>query len=144
MKEPPSRLFVETMLHYRQQGSYLVHSFVLMPDHFHVLLTPAEDVTLERAVQYIKGGSAHRIRKELSFRFPVWQRGFSDHRIRDARDFGTHVSYIEQNPVKKKLVRTVRDYAWSSASGAYEMDDVPQGLKPLLIGAGGGTAEAVP
>jgi putative transposase len=75
-----------------------------MPDHFHVLLTPDSQTTLERAMQFIKGGSSKRIREELSFRFPVWQRGFSDHRIRDAGDYDSHQRYIAINPVKRRLV----------------------------------------
>ena len=92
------------MLGYRDQGHYLLHAFVWMPEHFHLLITPAEDVALERAVPFIKGGSAHRIREERQLTFPVWQRGFSDHRIRDYGDYETHVRYIEQNSVKRRIV----------------------------------------
>ena len=129
--EPTCRLFVEKMMHYREEGACRLHAFVLMPDHFHILLTPAADKALERIMQYIKGGSARQIRKELSYRFPVWQRGFSDHRIRDSEDFQSHVRYLEQNPVKKGLVGTANEYRWSSACGQYEIDSIPQGLKPL-------------
>jgi len=108
-----------------------LHEFVLMPDHFHVLLTPGDTTTLERAVQFIKGGSARRIGEALQFRFPVWQRGFSDHRIWDAADYELHVRYLVQNPVKKQLVAVAAEYQWSSASGFSHMDEVPQGLKPL-------------
>lgn len=128
-------IFAQALLHYRDEGKYALHAFVLMPDHFHVLLTPAEDVTLERAVQFIKGGSARKLGESLNRRFPVWQRGFSDHRIRDAADFALHVTYIEQNPVKKGLVAKAGDYLWSSASGRYRIDAVPQGLKPLSFAA---------
>jgi putative transposase len=102
-----------------------------MPDHFHLLLTPGPDVTVERAVQFVKGGSARRIGLELNYKFPIWQRGFSDHRIRDLHDYRTHVKYLEQNPVKRRLVEMPSQYAWSSAGGAYVMNDEPQGLKPL-------------
>jgi len=117
-----------------------------MPDHLHVLLTPSEEVTLERAVQYIKGGSAHRIRKELQYRWPVWQRGFSDHRIRDWADYEGHVRYIEENPVKARLVAAASEYEWSSSCSRYGLDDCPQGLKPKEREetARSGTAEAVP
>ena len=137
-------IFVESLLHYRDTGAYKLHEFVLMPDHFHVLLTPSEDTSLERAVQFIKGGSARRIGEALHSKFPVWQRGFSDHRIRDAADLDTHVRYIAQNPVKKHLVLTAEEYRWSSASRAVGLDEVPQGLKPLRVGAAIGTAKAVP
>jgi putative transposase len=130
VKEPGCQIFLEALLHYRDEGAYRLHAFVLMPEHFHVLITPASDTTLERALQYIKGGSARRMGEELRLRFPVWQRGFSDHRIRDAEDYETHARYIERNPVKRKLVEFAGEYPWSSASGKFRLDEVPQGLKP--------------
>ncbi len=84
--KPICHIFVEALFHYRDEGAYEVHSFALMPEHFHVLLTPSSSTALERVAQLVKGGSAYRIKKDLKFRFPVWQRGFSDHRIRDAED----------------------------------------------------------
>jgi putative transposase len=133
--EPCCNLFLESLLHYRDTGVYLLHSFVLMPDHFHVLLTLAQGKTLERAVQFIKGGSARKLALERHMHFPVWQRGFSDHRIRDVEDFAGHNRYIEQNPVRKKFVSDARDFRWSSASGTFTMDAQPQGLKPREQGA---------
>jgi putative transposase len=128
---PPCEIFIESLLHYRDQGSYKLHGFVLMPDHFHTLLTPADTVALERAVQFVKGGSSHAIRETLQYKFPIWQRGFSDHRIRDASDFKQHLRYLTDNPVKKYLAPTPAGYPWSSASGTFRMDEIPQGLKPL-------------
>jgi putative transposase len=106
-----------------------------MPDHFHILITPREEITLERAVQFIKGGSARAISEKLQMRFSVWQRGFSDHRIRDGADYDKHLFYLLQNPVKRNLVVQPREHQWSSASDAYRMDEVPQGLKPLSFAA---------
>jgi putative transposase len=137
-------LFVESLLHYRDKGAFALHSFVLMPDHFHTLLTPSCEVTLERAVQFIKGGSAHRMRGKHPLASPVWQRGFSDHRIRDAGGFSAHVRYIEQNSIRKRLVTVPSDYRWSSATGHYSLDPIPQGLKPAEKAAAVGTAKAVP
>jgi putative transposase len=99
---------------------------------------------MERAVQFIKGGSARAIRERLIFRFPVWQRGFSDHRVRDAADYDVRLRYLENNPVTKRLAVRPSEYLWSSASGVFRMDSVPQGLKPLSMAAGIGTAKAVP
>ena len=145
--EPMRKLFIDTLLRYRQDGAFTLHAFVLMPDHFHILLTPSQETTLERAVQLIKGGSARRIGIERQLRFPVWQRGFSDHRIRSAADYDSHLVYIAQNPVCKKLVVNPSEYLWSSASGKYALDPLPQGLKPLKendVESSFGTAEAVP
>ena len=128
-------MFVESLLGYREQGQYALHAFVLMPEHFHVLITPAEGVTLERAAQFIKGGSAHRMREERKLAFPVWQRGFTDHRIRDSDDYQIHVRYIEENPVKRGIAGSAREFAWSSARAGVALDDIPQRLKPLVRAA---------
>jgi len=130
VSEPPCSVFVQSLLHYRDEGAYLLHAFVLMPDHFHLLLTPAADKALERVVQYIKGGSPRTLGIQRNMHFPVWQRGFSDHRIRNTADFLNHVCYIDENPVRKKLVVEPHEYRWSSASRAYTLDRPPQGLKP--------------
>ena len=95
-------------------------------------------------MQLIKGGSARMLGLARRMQLPVWQRGFSDHRIRDAADYGNHIRYVEQNPVRKLLVAEARDYRWSSVSGQYEMDKAPQGLKPRERQDNFGTAEAVP
>jgi len=129
IKPPLCEIALETWFHYRDQRNYLLHSFVLLPDHFHVILTPGPDITLERAVQFIKGGSSRRIREAFNLRLPVWQRGFTDHRIRDSQDYRIHVQYIEQNPVKQGLVERPEDYAWSSASGRFSMDLLPSGVE---------------
>jgi putative transposase len=87
--EAYARLFLKTLYSYRRQGKFQLHAFVLMPEHVHVLLTPPNDVTLERAIQFIKGGYSHAFGLEFR-RGEVWQRGFTDHRIRDAEDFANH------------------------------------------------------
>src|SRR5579871_667036 len=48
--EPMARLFIETLLRYRDQDRFQLHEFVIMPDHFHLLITPASEVSLEKAV----------------------------------------------------------------------------------------------
>jgi putative transposase len=135
-----AELFLETLQSYRGRG-YLLHEYVLMPDHFHVLITP--EATLERAAQFIKGGFSFRAKKELGSSMEIWQRGFSDHRIRDEEDLKIHIGYIYRNQVGKGFVERPTDYGYCSAFPGSEKDDVPQRLKPLeqiLVG----TAEAVP
>jgi putative transposase len=59
-------LFLETLQHYRPH--YLLHAFVLMPDHVHLIFTP-RDKTLSQVMNLIKGGFSHRLSSSL----PVWQ-----------------------------------------------------------------------
>jgi putative transposase len=91
-----ARLFIHVLEHYRQQQKYLLHEFVLMPDHFHLLITPT--LTLERAVQLIKGGFSFRAKKELGFGGEIWQPSFYDRRVRDIEEYRSFREYIHLNP----------------------------------------------
>jgi putative transposase len=128
--EPMAQLFLDTLQRYRAQHKFLLHEFVLMPDHFHLLLTPAPDSPLERAVQLIKGGFSFRVKKELGSSLEVWGTGYSEHRIKDADDYQHHVAYIRENPVRAKLAETAVAFSYGSASGTCEVDPTPPWLKP--------------
>jgi putative transposase len=97
-----AELLVKTLFHYRDQGRSALHGFVVMPEHLHVLLTPAEGQPVERCAQCIKGGFSHEVREQ--FPGEVWQKGFHEHRIRDAEDFQRQLGYIAANPGKRGLV----------------------------------------
>jgi len=125
-RDSTANLLIEVLLHYRADKKYLLHEFVIMPDHFHALITPSPDVSLERAAQFIKGGFSFRLKS----RFPVWQPSFTNHRIRGANDFGQHREYIYMNPVRAGLAQRPEDYPFSSATGRFILDFAPQGLKP--------------
>jgi putative transposase len=136
-----ARLLIDTL--YRYRGSaYLLHEFVVMPDHFHILLTPK--TSLEKAVQFIKGGFSYRAKKELGFNMEIWQKGFSDHRIRDGGDYLRHTVYVRENPVQKHLCERSEEYPYSSAVLGVVLDPVPQGLKPILAGDSYGAPEGAP
>lgn len=130
-KERWARLLIDTLYHYRG-SAYLLHEFVVMPDHIHILLTPK--ASLEKAAQFIKGGFSYRAKKELGSNMEVWQKGFSDHRIRDAGDYAQHVTYVRENPVRKRLCERAEDFPYSSAHPGFEVDPAPPGLKPLFPG----------
>jgi putative transposase len=121
-------LFIETIFHYRRQRKFLIHEFVVMPTHFHLLLTPT-GIALERAMQFIKGGFSYRVKKDLSLSVEVWERGYVDHRIRDAIDYSRHVEYIRQNPVEARIVERAGDYPYSSAHNGFAVDSCPEELE---------------
>ena len=135
-----AELFLD-ILHWYRGRAYLLHEYVLMPEHFHVLITPS--VTLERAIQFIKGGFSYRVKKELGSPMEIWQSGFSDHRIRDSQDYDIHVDYIWRNPAGRKLVESAADYPCCSAFPGSLKDEVPQWLKPISNNFNG-AAEAAP
>jgi putative transposase len=122
LKAEPSSIVLERLFECRQKGVLKLHSFVLMPEHLHLLMTPGDETSLEKAVQMIKGGSAHTIGKQLGYRFPIWQPRFHDRWIRSAHEYRIRKQYIEQNPVKARLSDKPSTYPFGSASGAFFLD----------------------
>ena len=116
-----ARRFFRVLYDYRAQKKFLLHAFVLMPDHLHALLTPCSTLSLERAVQLIKGGSSFRLKMAEK----VWQPSFTNHRIQNVQDYETHVGYIHHNPVKRRLVDLPQEYPLCSAYPGWKLDAVP-------------------
>jgi putative transposase len=139
-----AQLFLRVLYEYRGQGKFRVHEFVVMPEHFHLLLTVACHMSIENAVQFVKGGSAFRMGRELGFKTPAWQRGFSEVRVLDADRYKRIAEYIRNNPVRRQLVLRAEDFRYSSANAGFELDPPPQGLKPVPLSVSCGMAKAMP
>jgi putative transposase len=130
-----AQICLEAIFHYRDQGAYLLHEFVIMPDHLHLLLTPGATTSLERAMQLVKGGSSHRIHRAQSHTMQIWQDGFFDWTIRDESDWRIKANYIRMNPVKAGLIARAEDWKFGSANGRFVMDDMPRRYSGVSSGA---------
>src|SRR5208337_173884 len=133
--EETARIIVAKLLEYRERGSYLLHDFVLMPNHLHCILTPSPSVSIEKAVQLIKGGSSFEIHKNRGQKLQIWQPGFHESRVTSWTDYQKKKDYVNFNPVAAKLVDRPDLWAYGSAGGRYAVDPIPQGLKPILAQA---------
>jgi putative transposase len=71
-----------------------------MPDHTHILITPAINESTAKCVQYIKGGYSFAARDQSPGE--IWHAGYHDHCIRDADDFNDQLLYIQNNPARKQ------------------------------------------
>jgi REP-associated tyrosine transposase len=126
-----AEIVVRKILEYRDKQNYMLHEFVLMPNHLHLLVTPYESVSLEKAVQLIKGGSSHEIHIARANKMQIWQSGFHESRVKDCAEYKVKADYIRFNPVAAKLVERPQDWTFCSATGKYRLDPIPQGLKPI-------------
>jgi putative transposase len=125
-----AELLKQTMLDYRAHGRFLLHAFVVMPDHFHVLITPAPNVSLEKAMQFIKGGFSFRLKSKLD----VWTKGFNETQIMSPEKFVNCARYIEQNPVRRGLATTPEAYLFSTAASG-PLDPMPDHLRNHITSA---------
>ncbi len=127
-----ARELLSTLYDYRAAGRFALHEFVIMPDHVHLLLTPAAMLTLERAMQFIKGGFSYRVGKTRP-NLMIWEKSFTNHRIRDKRDYEQHREYIHQNPVRKHLVPAASEFPYSSAHAGFELDPSPFAISARVV-----------
>jgi REP element-mobilizing transposase RayT len=67
---------VDVLVENRRKGRFLLHEFVIMPNHFHLQLTPAAAIPLGKALQFIKGGFSFRAKREIHFGLEIWQASF--------------------------------------------------------------------
>jgi REP-associated tyrosine transposase len=133
-------LFIDVLRSYTHAKKFKVREFVVMQNHVHLLITVDGEMSIEKAVQLMKGGFSYRAKKELGFLGEIWQRGFSDVRIKDEASFVAHRSYIYDNPVRAGLVNRAQDYRFGSL---YLRQKKLQGLKPVAHDFNG-TTEVVP
>ena len=105
------RLLAEfTMQHHVQ-----VWAWCLMTNHVHLVLVPAEEAALARAV-----GEAHRrYTRAINFRAGVrghlFQERFHSFPIQEDTHLLAVVRYVECNPVRARMVHRADEYPWSSA-----------------------------
>ena len=123
--EANADLLLKTLADYRDQGRYQLHGFVIMPDHFHAILTPAPEASLEKAMQYIKGGFSFRLKSKLD----VWTKSFNETQILTGEKFEACKNYIEQNPIRAGRVISAPTYAFSSAHRVDLSDPPPFHLR---------------
>ncbi len=123
-------LFCQTLFRHRGAGKLKLHAFVVMPNHIHLLITVPEGLPLERTMQFIKGGFSFEAGKLLGVRSPIWQKSFVDCRVRDATEAEKYRNYIHQNPARAGLGGVDTEFVYSSMNPNFEVDELPQRLKP--------------
>jgi putative transposase len=116
-----AELLINTLQDQRSKGRISLHAFVVMPDHVHLLLTPTPEVSLEKAMQYIKGGFSFRLKSKVD----VWQRSYDSRRIVDGDDFAERIRYIHQNAVRANFVTQADEYLFSSAGKGHLVEPAP-------------------
>src|SRR4029077_15478425 len=96
-------------------GYFVLHAFVVMPNHVHLLITPK--LPLRRIMNGLKGAAARHANSLLSRKGSHFGQDESfDHWVRNSAEFERVRHYIEWNPVSAKLVVRPEDRQWSSAS----------------------------
>jgi putative transposase len=111
----------------RQNYPFSIEAWVLLPEHFHCILTlPENDNNFSIRWNLIKSRFSKSVKpifhradwmtdSKIKHReTTIWQRRFWEHQIRDEKDYNNHLDYIHYNPVKHGLVKPVKDSPYST------------------------------
>ena len=108
---------VTAFFHFRDTSDLLLHAFVVMPDHWHVLLSLGTHLSLAELMHGINRHASYRAR-QTGVAIP-WHREYHDHKLRPEESVVDIVQYIEANPTRKALVEQTEEWSWSSAHPQY-------------------------
>ncbi len=109
-----ARIVQNSLLHFDDQR-YRLSAWVLMPNHVHLLLTPAASMSLSEIMKSFKSYTSHEANKILKRSGRFWMEDYFDRYVRDQKHFTSAISYIENNPVKAGLCKRPEDWLFSSA-----------------------------
>ena len=87
---------------------YELHSWCVMPNHVHALLTPTSPHEQSAILHSWKSFTASCINRMLGRSGKLWQPEYYDHLIRDEEDFAHAWQYILDNPIKAGL----KNWTW--------------------------------
>jgi putative transposase len=120
-------LFLKVLEEVREKYQFVVIGYVVMPEHFHLLISEPQERTPSTVMQALKLGFARRVliqkfrrsnpaQPELFPRTPqhVWQKRFYDFNIWTGRKRVEKLRYIHRNPVKRGMVTAPELWRWSS------------------------------
>ena len=112
----------------KKKYTYKIDAIVILPDHFHMIITPEISKDYSKIIRAIKRsfvyGLDENIKAEAKLYVSdakykrghsgIWQERFYEHTIRDEKDFLEKMVYIKNNPIKHQLVERLEDWEYTS------------------------------
>jgi putative DNA methylase len=130
LRDPKVARIVEGALLRFDGERYSLHSWVVMPNHVHVLITALEGHSLSDIVQSWKSFTAKAANRLLGRTETFWRRDYFDRFIRNQKHFAAALDYIESNPVKAGLCARREDWEFGSARRREGIAPGYAGLRP--------------
>ncbi len=116
---------ISNALQHFNGSRYTLHSYVIMSNHIHVLVTPMGNHTLSEITHSWKSFTATEANKLLERpRKDFWQRESYDHLVRDEEDYGRILEYIRMNPVQAGLCKVPEEWQYLWLEGEDESGNV--------------------
>lgn len=110
--------FLKLMKEAKGKFSVEILAYCLMPNHFHMLIMPSEANELSKYMQWLLTSHVRRYHKHYGTTGHIWQGRFKSFIIQKNDYLLTVLRYIERNPVRADLVKSAKDWKWSSHAGS--------------------------
>jgi putative transposase len=107
------RLYRDLLAEHAAAAGVEVWSWVLMPNHVHLILVPPDPDALRRALAPVHRRYAGHVHARLKRTGHFWQGRFGCVAM-DEGHLGAALRYVALNPVRARLVERVADWPWSS------------------------------
>jgi len=115
LNEKDKDKFLEILLETRELYHFIVHSFALMDNHYHILIeTKFENLSM--LTRHINSKYAQYFNKKYNRVGPLWQGRFKNWYVFDEKYLYILFRYIEQNPIKANITKDIGEYYYSAFS----------------------------
>ena len=101
----------------KEEYQMRILAYVIMPNHWHLLLHPTEDGDIGRAMQWLGTSHVrrHHTRKGTIGHGHLYQGRYKSFLVQGNHHLLTVLKYIERNPVRAKLASPAEQWQWGSA-----------------------------
>ncbi len=89
-------------------------AYCLMPNHWHLVVSPPTDDAVSAYLQWLSSAHARRFNAVSGTTGHVYERRFHSVAVRDDRQLWTLLQYVENNPARAGLVSRAEQWRWSS------------------------------
>ena len=112
--EEDYRRYLDTLREQAQKHGCLIHAYVLMTNHVHLLLTPVKQESAALLMKHLGQRYVQYINRTYRRSGTLWEGRFRSCLARDEAYVLGCYRYIELNPVRAGMVEHPADYKWSS------------------------------
>jgi putative transposase len=98
----------------RQKYRFVVIGYVVMPEHFHLLITEPDVGDPSVVMKVIKERFTKLLHHGGIRTGPIWQKRFYDFNVGTSKKRIEKLRYVHRNPVRRGLAEKPEDWDWSS------------------------------
>ena len=114
LDEADRRMLYSLWLEESQRHKVAVNAYVLLDNHFHMLLTPPSDEAMSLMMQSVGRTYVRYFNKRHNRSGTLWEGRYKSSLIDSEGYLLTCMAYIDLNPIRAGLAESAEDFSWSS------------------------------